>query len=55
MDTKTRTLYMVSTRGPPQNKGHIQTKSEGMGKKKKKITEMEMKRKQESPYSYQIK
>ena len=23
-------LYMLSTRDPPQNKGHIQTESEGM-------------------------
>ena len=33
MDTKTRPLYMLSTRDPPQNKGHIQTESEGLGKK----------------------
>ena len=33
MDTKTRPLYMLSTRDPPQNKGHIQTKSEGLEKK----------------------
>ena len=32
MDTKTRSLYMLSTRDPPQNKGHIQTESEGMEK-----------------------
>ena len=25
MGTKTRPLYMLSTRDPPQNKGHIQT------------------------------
>ena len=25
-------LYMLSTRDPPQNKGHIQTKSEGLEK-----------------------
>ena len=30
MDTKTRPLYMLSTRDPPQNKGHIQTESEGL-------------------------
>ena len=30
MDTKTRPLYMLSTRDPPHNKGHIQTKSEGL-------------------------
>ena len=33
MDTKTRPLYMLSTREPLQNKGHIQTKSEGLEKK----------------------
>ena len=32
MDTKTRRLYMMSTRDPPQNKGHIQTESEGLEK-----------------------
>ena len=32
MDTKTRPLYMLSTKDPPQNKGHIQTESEGLGK-----------------------
>ena len=32
MDTETRPLYMLSTRDPPQNKGHIQTESEGLGK-----------------------
>ena len=31
-DTKTRPLYMLSTRDPPQKKGHIQTESEGLGK-----------------------
>ena len=31
-DTKTRPLYMLSTRDPPQNKGHIQTESEGVEK-----------------------
>ena len=30
MDTKTRLLYMLSTRGPPQNKRHIQNESEGL-------------------------
>ncbi|MCU6131960.1 hypothetical protein H3U11_19205 [Clostridioides difficile] len=30
MDTKTRPLYMLLTRDPPQNKGHIQTESEGL-------------------------
>ena len=32
MDTKTRPLYMLSTRDPPLNKGHKQTESEGLGK-----------------------
>ena len=32
MDTKTRPLYMLSTRDPPQSKGHIQTESEGWKK-----------------------
>ena len=32
MDTETRPLYMLSTRDPPQNKGHIQTESEGLEK-----------------------
>ena len=32
MDTKTRALYLLSTRDPPQNKGHIQTESEGLEK-----------------------
>ena len=32
MDTKTRALYMLSTRDPLQNKGHIQTESEGLEK-----------------------
>ena len=32
MDTKTRLLYLLSTRDPPQKKGHIQTKSEGLEK-----------------------
>ena len=31
MDTK-RPLYVLSTRDPPQNKGHIQTESEGLKK-----------------------
>ena len=30
MDKKTRPLYTLSTRDPPQNKGHIQTESEGL-------------------------
>ena len=29
---KTRLLYMLSTRDPPRNKGHIQTESEGLEK-----------------------
>ena len=32
MDTKARPLYMLSTRDPPRNKGHVQTKSEGLEK-----------------------
>ena len=32
MDTKARPLYMLSTRDPPQTKGHIQTESEGLEK-----------------------
>ena len=32
MDNKTRPLYMLSTRDPPQTKGHIQTESEGWKK-----------------------
>ena len=32
MDTKTRPVYMLSTRDPPQNKGHIQTESEELEK-----------------------
>ena len=32
MDTKTRPLYMLSTRDPPQNKGQIQMESEGLEK-----------------------
>ena len=30
MDTKTRPLYVLSIRNPPQNKGYIQTESEGL-------------------------
>ena len=44
---------MLSTRDPPQNKGHIQTKSKGL--EKKYFTQTETKRKQEAQYSYQIK
>ena len=32
MDTKTRPLYVLTTRDPPQNKGHIQIESEGLEK-----------------------
>ena len=32
MDTKARPLHTLSTRDPPQNKGHIQTESEGLEK-----------------------
>ena len=32
MATKTRPLYMLSTRHPPQTKGHIQTESKGLEK-----------------------
>ena len=32
MDTKTRPLYILSTRDPPQNREHIQTESEGLEK-----------------------
>ena len=32
MDTKTRPIYMWSTRDPLQTKGHIQTESEGLEK-----------------------
>ena len=45
MDTKTRPLYMLSTRDPPQNKGHIQTESEGL--EKDNSMQKETKRKQE--------
>ena len=29
---KNKTLYMLSTRDPPETKGHIQTESEGLEK-----------------------
>ena len=32
MDTKTRPVYMLSTRDPRHTEGHIQTESEGMEK-----------------------
>ena len=44
---------MLPTRDPPQNKGHIQTEREGLGKHIP--WKMETKRKQESQYSYQIR
>ena len=43
MDTKTRSLYMLSTRDPPQNKGHIQTESEGLEKDISKETKKKQK------------
>ena len=52
---KSKMPNKLSTRDPPQNKGHIQPESEGLGKKKKKFMQMETKRKQESQYTYQIK
>ena len=47
MDTKTRPLHLLSTRDPPQNRGHIQTESKGMeegipGKWKSKQAEVEI-------------
>ena len=32
MDTKTKPLYILSTRDPSQNKGHMQTKVKGWKK-----------------------
>ena len=32
MDTKTKPIFMLSTRDPLQTQGHIQTESEGMEK-----------------------
>ena len=32
MDTKRRPLHTLPTRDPPQNRGHIQTESEGLKK-----------------------
>ena len=32
METKTRSLYLLSRRDPSQNKGHTQTESEGLEK-----------------------
>ena len=54
MDTNARPLYMLATRDPPQNKGHIEIESEEQGKKKY-FMQMENKRKQELQFSYQIK
>ena len=53
MDTETRPLYMLSTRDPPQNKGYIQTESEGL--EKKIFHTNGDQKKAESQYSYQIK
>ena len=50
MDTKARPPFMLSTRDPTQNKGHIQTESEGL--EKKYLMQMKTTRKQESQYSY---
>ena len=41
---KARPLYLLSTRDLPQNKGHIQTESEGL---EKYFMQIETKRKQE--------
>ena len=41
---KNKILYMLSIRHPPQNKGHIQTESEGL--EKRYFTQIETKRKQ---------
>ena len=45
MDAKTRPIYMLSTRDPPQTQGHIQTESEWL--EKRYFMKMETKRKQE--------
>ena len=42
----------LSTRDPPQTKGHIQTESKGL---QRYFIQMETKRKQEQQNSYQIK
>ena len=47
-NTKTKPLYMLSTRDPPQNKGHIQTESERL--EKRYFMQMKTKRKQEKQY-----
>ena len=44
---------MLSTRDPPQTKGHMHSESEGM--EKAISCKTETKRKQEQQYSYQIK
>ena len=49
---KTTPLRMLSTRDPPQNKGHILTESERL---EKDISANGDQRKQEWQYSYQIK
>jgi len=45
MVTKTKPLYILSTRDPPQNKGHIQTEREGL--EKRYFMQIETKRNQE--------
>ena len=50
---KNKTPIYAFYKRPTQNKGHIQTKSEGL--EKKYFTQKETKIKQESQYSYQIK
>ena len=42
---KKRPLYMLSTRDPPQNQGHVQTEREQL--EKRYVGQMENKRKQE--------
>jgi len=32
MDIKIKPLYLLPTRNPPQNRGHIETESEGLEK-----------------------
>ena len=44
-------LSMLSTRDPPQNKGHIQTESEGL----EKDISCKWRPKESRKYSYQIK
>ena len=52
MDTKRRPLYMLSTRDPPQNKGHIQTESEGL--EKRYFMQMKNKRKDSTHGHHQM-